>query len=103
VRGGDENRGGNRRDGRVEHGPAMVAVAAHAARGFTGRAVVPRVALDGMVGGQRSFRHAAGAASSQMQAARLTEGATISSARTQAAIRPPRFRHHVIARRMAVL
>jgi hypothetical protein len=38
-----------------------------------------------------------------MQAAMLTEGATTSSARTQAAIKPLRFRHHVIFGRMTVL
>jgi hypothetical protein len=45
---GGGSQGGNLRDGRIEHGPAMMTVAAHAARGLTGGAVAPLVTLDSM-------------------------------------------------------
>ena len=49
--GDDGSRGGNRRDRRIEHGAAMVAVAAHTARGLARRGVVPLVALNSLGGG----------------------------------------------------
>lgn len=42
---------GDRGDRRIEHGPAMMAVAAHAARGVAGRAFILVFALHGLVDG----------------------------------------------------
>jgi hypothetical protein len=45
----------DRRDRRLEHDPAVVTVSAHAARGVTGRTVIPSVGLEGLGGRHARF------------------------------------------------